>query len=303
MADASSEIARLKEQIHQEKAGKRKLFHSLVKLANELRREKDLSNTLLEEASYVNRNWYEGGLWRSPEVLPAVGQQQQQQSQTTSGSIDEKQQQSRRMTRISAISLSDLFFSLVVVTAFTRIGVAISQQGRIDENTLVYFAVFWTVWYKETAYSSRFDTSDLSAQVETLITCFAILFASLSVQAPMNSEDGTRIMIMAAGIAILHLLLHLRVLWTIWEEAKMGTSSANGSQSNGGGDAQSALARHVRAYALFNVLMNLAEAIVWVVGIVYYPMDWEYRWAVFVGGVVLALRVPKAFLSDDFHGM
>jgi hypothetical protein len=266
------QLLKAKEQISEEKAGKRKLFHSLVKLANELRRTRTESVPLVEMQKYADKNWYEGGMWRAPAILPGVSNTLQ------------------RTARIrEAISLSDLFFNLVIVTAFTRVGVAISQQSSSallsDDSisSLLYFAVFWNVWSKEASYSTRFDTTDLSAVVETLFTCFAVLFASLSVQAPINTTDGTRIMMMAAFVAGLHCYLHIRVAVT-----------NRGSENP--------LTQYVLAYALLNVLMTLAETVVWCVGIFYFDADWEYRWALFLGGILLSLRVPRAFLANDFHG-
>lgn len=307
LQELQDQLSRLTEQIHYEKAGKRKLFHSLVKLAEELRIEKQVSTTLVEQAAYWDRHWYEGGLWRSPELLPAVASQAPA-AQTNASSPHALP----RASRVSAIGLSDLFFSLVVVTAFTRVGVAMSHQGFVSRDSLLYFAVFWTVWSKETSYTTRFDTTDLSAQVETLLTCFLVLFASLSVQAPIQSTDGTRIMCMAALVAVLHALLHARVAATVWEEAalpkeQVGAAVEEGGPMNHNNNTSTRLdnwrlARHIRAYALFNVIMNLAEVAVWATGILRFPVDWEYRWAVVTAGVVLALRVPRAFLANDFHG-
>ncbi|GKY99902.1 hypothetical protein MPSEU_000943800 [Mayamaea pseudoterrestris] len=307
LQELQDQLASLREQISHEKAGKRKLFHSLVKLADELRMEKQISSALADQAAYGDRNWYDGGLWRSPELLPAVAQ-------------NVSQSQPRRTAKtMASIPLSDLFFSLVVVTAFTRVGVAVSIQGTLSLDALLYFAVFYTVWTKEVSYGTRFDTSDLSAQVETLLTCFLVLFASLSVQAPMDSQDGTRIMVMAAAVAGLHALLHLRVVFTVWNSAKARLSSGNNAsvnQSNltpmSGSNTpatpsfspveQLQLAKRVRAYAIVNLVMNLLETAVWVIGICYFPQDWNYRWAVFATGVGLAaLRVPRAFLANDFH--
>lgn len=256
------------EQITLEKAGKRKLFHSLVKVANELRRTRTEAQPVLQQQEYAEKQWYDGGMWRAPQVLPGAA----------------KTRPPKRVLR-EAISLSDLFFNLVVVTAFTRVGVAISQQGHVDAKSFVYFAMFWSIWSKEAGYSTRFDTTDLSAQMETLVTCFAVLFASLSVQAPLNSDDGTRMMMMAAFVAALHCLLHIRVAATNWRSRT-----------------ESLLSKHVIHYAIFNIVMTLCESVVWLVGILIYPVDWPYRWCIFVGGIVLGLRVPRAFLANDFHG-
>jgi hypothetical protein len=267
-APIEEQLAKAKEQIAQEKAGKRKLFHSLVKLANELRRTKNETKPVMELHEYAERNWHEGGMWRAPEVLPGV--------QTTA--------QKMARTR-EAISLSDLFFNLIIVTAFTRVGISITNQGFLDARSLLYFGVFWTVWSKEASYSTRFDTTDLSAQMETLFTCFAVLFASLSVQQPLQSTDGTRIMMMAAAVALLHCLLHVRVALT--NSSQQGTNP---------------LASHVTHYAVYQIVLTAAESLVWLTGIFVLPVDWPYRWCIFMVGLLLALRVPRAFLANDFHG-
>jgi hypothetical protein len=324
------QLQQVKEQIAVEKAGKRKLFHSLVKLANELRRTKSESVPLLEQAKYADKNWYEGGMWRAPELLPGVAVLAQEQQTdlrrsmggTVTPSISMLPQQKKggagqqSMMRIRpAISLSDLFFNLVIVTAFTRVGVAISQQSVMQHallsddsiSSLLYFAVFWNVWSKEASYSTRFDTTDLSATVETLVTCFGVLFGSLSVQAPINSTDGTRIMMMAAFVAGLHCFLHIRVAVSASAGASgvssnIAASSTESSPSSTLSLQQTALAKTVRAYALFNVLMTSLEMVTWCIGIFVLGEDFKYRWAIFLTGIVLSLRVPRAFMANDFHG-
>uniref|UniRef100_A0A7S3P4C5 Uncharacterized protein n=1 Tax=Amphora coffeiformis TaxID=265554 RepID=A0A7S3P4C5_9STRA len=258
-------LAYQKDQIANEKAGKRKLFHSLVKLANELRRTRNESTPLVELNQYAERNWYEGGLWRAPALLPGVTNRTQ------------------RITRLrEAISLTDLFFNLVIVTAFTRVGVAMTRETFVDVSSLLYFGIFWNCWFKETMYSSRFDTTDLSAQFVTLVTCFVILFASLSVHASFDTVDGDRVMYMAAFVAGLHFLLHVRVALTMRDSAET-------------------MAQAVSKYAVFNMIMNFLEMVTWLVGTLVFPPDWPYRWLIFLGGIVLALRVPQAFLPNDFH--
>jgi Bacterial low temperature requirement A protein (LtrA) len=270
------QVANLKRQVLEEKAGKRKLFHSLVKLANELRRFKQDEKEATWYANQGAARWYDGGMWRAPQVLPAVA----------SSSLLSRQ----------AISLSDLFFNLVIVTAFTRVGVAISNISTIDTSRLLYFAMFWNVWSKETSYSTRFDTTDLSAQVVTLVSCFAVLFASLSVQASLDTEDGTRVMGMAAFVAALHCLLHVRVYITM-----ASTTTATTTATTTTTTATPPLYRHVQHYAIFNIVMNLLETSVWCGGIFVLDKDWPFRWLIFVAGVLLALRVPRAFLANDFH--
>lgn len=275
-----------KTQAEDEKAGKRKLFHALVKLADELKRVKkdaakplnenteyirmmeELKRTkpLQDNADYANQTWYEGGLWRAPTVLPAV-----QHGQVSN----------QRARQRAAVSLSDLFFNLVIVTAFTRVGLAVTNTGQVTASSFLYFAVFWTIWSKEASYSTRFDTTDLSAKASTLVTCFFVLFMSLSASTDMKSLGGSRIMAMAAGCSMLNCGLMARVFW--WHRMPENT-----------------LDRHVQKYALYNTVMNFLETTVWIFGMVLVPVT--QRYIVFTVAILLGLRIPRAFLANDFHG-
>lgn len=265
--DADKDVNYYKKEIRKEKAGKRKLFQSLVKLAEELKRLRTQTAGLAENVQYRNQPWYEGGMWRAPQVLPEVQR----------GVSDDQRARPRE-----AISLSDLFFNLVIVTGFTRVGLAITQSTEVRMESVLYFAVFWTIWGKGASYASRFDTTDLSAQLQTLLTCFAVLFTSLSVNLPMESEGGTRIMYMAAFCSLMHFSLMVRVLWW-YRDAEMNT-----------------VEHHVKFYALFNTWMNLAETTTWVLGALFVPPS--HRWIPFLAAVLMALRIPRAFLANDFHG-
>ena len=254
--------------VAQEKAGKRKLFHSLVKLANELRKTRESSMGLVEHQTYADKFWYEGGLFRMPTLLPGVHTRVQ-----------------KTVRPRDPLSLSSLFFQLVIVTAMTRVGVAVSARGYLDLSAFFYFAVVWTVWSKEKDYSTRFDTTDVGAHFVRILTCFSVLFATLSVQGNYMSVDGSRIMMMAAFVSGLHFLLHVQVALVCRTE--------HSAEDN-------PLSRHVTNYAVFNIIMNALETAVWIVGIFFGP-QWEWRWAAFSAGLILALRVPRAFLANDFH--
>jgi low temperature requirement protein LtrA len=239
----------------------------LVKLVNDLKVYREQAQKIGVDGAFANQAWYEGGLWRSPRVLPQI----------------ETQKQSDERTRVrQAVSLSDLFFNLVVVTAFTRVGLAITRSGQVTVDSFLYFAVFWSIWSKEASYSTRFDTTDLSAKAETLVTCFAVLFASLSVSAPMDSDSAPRIMIAAAFCSLLHCGLMARVFCSF----------------RGGSD--NTVVSHVQRYAVFNTVMNFVEAFTWVFGLILCPA--YYRWIIFTAGVLLGLRIPRAFMANDFHG-
>jgi low temperature requirement protein LtrA len=172
-------------------------------------------------------------------------------------------------------------------------------MGYVDIKSLLYFAIFWNIWSKEASYTSRFDTTDLSAQMENLITCFAVLFGSLSVSADLNSVDGTRIMIMASAVAILHCALHIRVAISNYRNQTVRPATLTTTSER---TVVNPLTRHVFNYALFIIIATALEAATWMVGIFLYPYDWPYRWCIVVAGIVLGLRVPRAFLANDFHG-
>ena len=201
MSRESEKITKLKEklkhnktELRNEKERKTKLYKGLVKLASEIKDAKDEIKELKSLQNSDERNWYDGGMWRAPELLPRVQQQQ-------------KNLQSLRK---EAVSLSDLFFDLVIVTAFTRVGLAIQDNGGLRLPQFFYFFVFWLIWGKEASFSTRFDTTDLSSQMETLLTCFAVLFGSLGSKSEFDSIGCTAVMTVALFVALLHFFLHLR---------------------------------------------------------------------------------------------
>jgi len=278
------DVAYYKEQLKNEKAGKRKLYHSLVKLAEELKRLRNTSTTTATP-EYGNQSWYQGGVWKAPQLLPGVNQPERTTSSggTTATTTTQNSTTSPQRSRVrQAVSLSDLFFNLVIVTAFTRVGIAITNSGEVTGESVLYFAVFWTIWSKEASYSTRFDTTDLSSKVITLLNCFAVLFASLSVSSNIQTEGANRIMSMSAFCSLLHSFLMARV-FSFYRMAEPNT-----------------LDHHVLIYALFNCIMNLIESATWICGMIFAPL--EYRYILFIVGVLLGLRIPRAFLANDFHG-
>lgn len=193
-----------KKELKDEKEKKNKLYKGLVKIATELKESQSKVEELKSLRGQTNdkvalldgRNWYEGGMWRAPELLPGIQQQQQRKDPQSLGK--------------QAVSLSDLFFDLIIVTAFTRVGLAIQDNGGMKLSQFFYFCIFWLIWGKEASFSTRFDTTDLSSQAETLLTCFAVLYGSLGSKSDFNSNECTCVMIVALFVAMLHFLLHLR---------------------------------------------------------------------------------------------
>lgn len=265
-------LAKAKAQIADEKAGKRKLFHSLVKLANELRRVRMESSSLVAQRDFEEQSWYHGGIWRSPVLLPAVMD-------------DTAVRKLRRTSRLPAVSLLSLMLSLVIVTALTRVGVVISQNGYIDGSQTIYFAIFVSIWMKDSEYSTRFDTSDLSATIVTLGTCFAVLFAILSVPHPMDAPESSMIFLCAAFCAGIHSLLHIRLALT-------GASEENPE-----------ISQQVAVYAMFNMIFYTVEMALYLIIVFVFESDFEWRWLFVLGALLASVRLPRVFLPDDFQGM
>ena len=155
-------------------------------------------------------------MWRGPNVLPgAAGQHAVRSSYGSSNDDDEAGlggggEAAASLTGMNGpslvprapVSLSDLFLDLVTITAFSRVGTAIQDRGTVDAPILAYFAIFWQVWSKEASYSTRFDTTDISSHLETLLACFALLGGSLSAYSDFYSAGCTRIMGMAMFVAM-----------------------------------------------------------------------------------------------------
>ena len=271
--------------LNKEKDAKRKLYSSLVKLAKELKKQRVESRNLLAQAQYASQAWYEGGMWRAPSLLPGV-----EQHSNNNNNDNKHSRQSQRARLRESIGLSELFFNLVIVTAFTRVGMNVSQRGRLTLDGFLYFAVVWMIWTKDVNYSTRFDSTDLFSQLINLLTCFATLFGSLSMQSSIDSVDGTRIMGMAAFVALLHFILHVRIAVCYR-------------------NADDLLGRKAKNYAVYASIKLFLEVATWVVGIVwpFTPFaNWPYllnrRWVFFVGALAFSMRVPGAFLANDFHG-
>jgi len=155
--------------------------------------------------------------------------------------------------------------------------------GSISLPSLAYFCIFWQIWSKEASYSTRFDTTDISSHLETLLACFTLLGGSLSAHSPFDGEGCTRIMGMAAFVAALHAALHGRVWY--WFREGGEPDSVNYS---------------VKRYAVFITVMNTLEIITWGVGM-WLPNESAFRPWIFLIGILLNLRLPRGFMPNDFH--
>jgi len=269
-------LVKAKKDLNDEKVMKNKLYKGLVKLASELKDSRTENKELKQQIELEEKNWYEGGMWRGPELLPGIQASAREAMQTGVKSVP-------RPGR-SAVSLSDLFFDLVIVTAFTRVGVAIQDRGDLDGASLAYFVVFWLIWGKEASFSTRFDTTDLSSQMETLLTCFAVLFGSLSSTAPFDSGDATRVMVIAAFVALLHFFLHLRVWFWFRDVSQYSEMVA------------------VKDYATYVMALTAIEFITWSIGILVLDETSSLRKYIFFLAILLSFRFPRTFLPNDFHG-
>ena len=272
---SEKDLQSAKDSVKVEKEAKRKLYASLVKLAQELKKSKDEPSSVptsgpgYDGSVQSGSTWYEGGLWRSPELLPGLITEFTESSNTPRGFREE-------------ISFTDLFLDLIVVTAFSRVGTCIKDNG-LNWPAFAYFCIFLQIWRKETAYATRFDNTDLSSTLSTLLNSFAILFGSISADSDtFNSEDSTRIMMVAAFTALLHLCLHLRVFFKF--------KSREGVEH-----------RLARKYAAFTALSSFVEFAVWYFGIRILDSSSNYRWAVFLIGIIASIKIPRTFLPNDFH--
>eukprot|EP00571_Detonula_confervacea_P008301 CAMPEP_0172323144 /NCGR_PEP_ID=MMETSP1058-20130122/47952_1 /TAXON_ID=83371 /ORGANISM="Detonula confervacea, Strain CCMP 353" /LENGTH=598 /DNA_ID=CAMNT_0013039075 /DNA_START=334 /DNA_END=2130 /DNA_ORIENTATION=+ len=291
----TDEVTKLKTSLQREKAAKRKMYSYLVKIADELKTLRNESEQLIHAAEYSRKAWYEGGMWRGPNVLPGAavaksgGDGDGTNGATSLGGTNEDGGGGGAAAAVPAlvprapVSLSDLFLDIVTVTSFSRVGSAIQDRGTIDLPILAYFAIFWQIWSKEASYSTRFDTTDISSHLETLLACFALLGGSLSAYSDFHSDGCTRVMGAAMIVAFLHVALHARVLY--WFQA--------------GGEAES-VNYAVKRYATFITGINSLEVVNWVVGMSL-PNESAWRPWIFLFGILLNLRLPNGFMANDFH--
>lgn len=72
LAIEQDEVTQLKTSLQREKAAKRKMYTYLVKIADELKTLRGESEQLIHASEYARKAWYEGGMWRGPNVLPGA---------------------------------------------------------------------------------------------------------------------------------------------------------------------------------------------------------------------------------------
>ena len=94
---------------------------------------------------------------------------------------------------------------------------------------------------------------------------------------------------MAAFCATLHFALYARVYFWNWNSPDTAIAST--------GNAEAVLQSHVHRYAAFQMAMNFLEAITWTTGFLVVPEASSLRYTVFAVGVLLSLRIPRAFLG------
>ena len=68
----NDEVTKLKTSLQREKAAKRKMYSYLVKIADELKTLRNESEQLIQASEFARKAWYEGGMWRGPNVLPGA---------------------------------------------------------------------------------------------------------------------------------------------------------------------------------------------------------------------------------------
>ena len=69
---SNDEVTKLKTSLQREKAAKRKMYSYLVKIADELKTLRNESEQLIQASEFARKAWYEGGMWRGPNVLPGA---------------------------------------------------------------------------------------------------------------------------------------------------------------------------------------------------------------------------------------
>jgi len=281
MEKLERELDDTKTALLRDRESKRRMYLFMSKMAKELKKARTDLETFQKDIQFEKKRWYQGGMWRTPELLPGLGE-----SMTSLSGLEGSQQlrgsgRGERMCAGRDLNPSDLFLTLVIVTAFSRVGVAVQTRGRVDAPVIAFFAVFWSIWVKETSYSSRFDATDLSSIVETMFTCFAVLFGCISCTETFQSVEATRIMMVAAFVAGLHFLLHYRVY-------RLYRANASFEAVN------------VRRYARYIMWTTALEMAVWIFGILFVPVGHSFRWAVFLLAILLGLRSPASFLHSDF---
>ena len=185
--------------------------------------------------------------------------------------------------RLAAFSRWIAAFNFSTSSSSSLSGSAIQERGNVDLPVLAYFAVFWQIWSKEASYSTRFDTSDISSHLETLLACFALLAGSLSAFSDFHSAGSDRIMAVAGFVALLHMMLHARVWYWFKDGGQMNTVNWS-----------------VKRYAVFTTIMNVIEAINWFIGMSL-PLESDWRGWVFLSGILLNMRLPRGFMPNDFH--
>jgi hypothetical protein len=283
MEKLERELDDTKTALLRDRESKRRMYLFMSKMAKELKKARTDLETFQKDIQFEKKRWYQGGMWRTPELLPGLGE-----SMTSLSGLEGSQQlrcsgRGERMCAGRDLNPSDLFLTLVIVTAFSRVGVAVQTRGRVDAPVIAFFAVFWSIWVKETSYSSRFDATDLSSIVETMFTCFAVLFGCISCTETFQSVEATRIMMVASFVAGLHFLLHYRVY-------RLYRANASFEAVN------------VRRYARYIMWTTALEMAVWIFGILFVPVGHSFRWAVFLLAILLGLRSPASFLHSDFIG-
>lgn len=143
-------------QLSQEKSGKRKIFHSLVKVANELRRTRTTTQPILNVHAQHTNNWYSSGLIVStPKLLPGV---HLTNSSSTSSS-------STAALGYNAMQTLPIFFYIVMVSSLCH--------NNNNTNTITNYCILYNILFKEIHYSTRFDTSDIVGQVVLLVLTMA----------------------------------------------------------------------------------------------------------------------------------
>ena len=273
-------LQKTKRELHEEKLIKRKLYLALTKVADQLKAVQ-AENKLLQSGNKYHQHLSTSGL-RGVNLLPSIKyhiDQTQRANESTRKNLPVDS------FNREAISLSDLFFDAVIVIAFTTVGknfhtpetTSNPLYSNVDVYSFTCFLIFWFIWAKDTSYKTRFGPDPLS-QMMTVITCFAVVFGSLSItQTPtFDSASSLSIMVMAAFVSLVHMFLNLRV-WFWFKNTEISA---------------------VKQYAKWNTIMNCCEFINWSIGI----YNNFCHGVIFACGILFSVRFPWMMMENDFHG-
>jgi len=246
------ELSATRAELRNEETAKRKLYGSLMKLANELRKAKTDSSLTNTQLLFSNQEKHiipvrPNGIWGSCRLLPdlidfSLSRRLRQEHEdmqhialntTTSTSPGKTLNEDYRTqlvslpsntlsnTNISYTSTIDIFFHLVIALAFSRVGSTIVLRSEISDNNassspaidLYALTSFTVIWLIWSKEASY--TSRFDSRIDGLSFFFTLSTSLAVLLATFTMQDNNScIMSMAAFVSIIDFCRHARVLHT-----------------------------------------------------------------------------------------